>query len=232
MLELLSSVGQLTDAWHVRNPTLHSNPSPQEAIRLNGMTCDSPLCSYSAGKHLATHAVRHHGKRLDYIYFRPARQTQITCIDTKVSLTSLVPGQSFSFSDHFGVEAAFSISSAPIEASQQQTGSYKKPGVIASSKLEQIIDGLTIHRTHARSLARYNLQLLGVSAALGIFGLPIACSFQPLAYLNWLFVLLATGCGALGATMLYVGFVGGNWEANALSNAIEELEEELRRPDR
>ena len=42
--------------------------------------------------------------------------------------------------------------------------------------------------------------------------LAIGASFQPLKYLNWIFVLLGVALGWLGTTMLYVGFVGGRWE--------------------
>lgn len=58
--------------------------------------------------------------------------------------------------------------------------------------------------------------------------LAVAASFQPLRYLGWLFVLLGVAVGAGGATMLYTGFVGGQWEAGALRNVITEMDSELK----
>ncbi|KAK7695322.1 hypothetical protein QCA50_002513 [Cerrena zonata] len=53
----------LTDAWvqshgHVRDPSMGSIPTPTDAIHVHGVTADSPLNTYSAGKALEPYAKR------------------------------------------------------------------------------------------------------------------------------------------------------------------------------
>ncbi|KAI0278404.1 hypothetical protein BGY98DRAFT_1186604 [Russula aff. rugulosa BPL654] len=67
----------LSDAWEVTRPPYSptpasstSMPSLSQAIETFGVIADSPLNSYSAGKHLVAHAIAWQGKRLDYILFR------------------------------------------------------------------------------------------------------------------------------------------------------------------
>ncbi|KNF00575.1 hypothetical protein PSTG_06268 [Puccinia striiformis f. sp. tritici PST-78] len=58
-------------------------------------------------------------------------------------------------------------------------------------------------------------------------GISIAASFQPLKYLNWIFTLLSVGVGGLGMTMLYSGFLAGNWERSAIQEICDQLEFQL-----
>jgi sphingomyelin phosphodiesterase 2 len=77
------------------------------------------------------------GKRLDYIFHRaptlPSRYSNalacsssssadlapaLSCIESEVVLDALVPGQDYSYSDHFGLRAKFAITSpAAVQAS-------------------------------------------------------------------------------------------------------------------
>ncbi|WVN85784.1 uncharacterized protein L203_100935 [Cryptococcus depauperatus CBS 7841] len=52
------------------NDEISSPPTPDEAIKRYGMTCDSPLNSYSSGKRIPEHVLAKGGKRLDYIFYR------------------------------------------------------------------------------------------------------------------------------------------------------------------
>ncbi|TFY78793.1 hypothetical protein EWM64_g5217, partial [Hericium alpestre] len=120
----------LTDAWSsthsVPTPTAATASfAPQEAIETYGVTADSPLNTYSAGKSLDVHARAAQGKRLDYIFFRnplvpsslrttsgcttPPALPSLVCIDSRVLLTEPIPGTNFSYSDHFGLEATLVI---------------------------------------------------------------------------------------------------------------------------
>ena len=85
------------------------------------------------------------------------------------------------------------------------------------------------HAQRAAETAALLMRIFGVAALAGIVLIPIAASFQPRTYLNWLFCLLSTAAGVLGSTALYSGFIGGRWERNLLRNAMEEMEHELRR---
>jgi hypothetical protein len=116
----------LSDLWSVAHPSTNRESSfntmltPQEAISRLGVTADSPLNSYSAGKPLDQHARKSGGKRLDYILYRqPSRPRRpaprsypiLKCGKCQVVFTDKVPGYNFSFSDHFGLEAMFEIQS-------------------------------------------------------------------------------------------------------------------------
>ena len=119
----------LSDAWEATHhtPSLYiastSSLSLTRAVRaveMYGVTADSPLNTYSAGKSLDPYARIFRGKRLDYILFRDpapmlapaaaaAQAPTLIAADTRVLLTDTVPGLPHSYSDHFGVSATLNI---------------------------------------------------------------------------------------------------------------------------
>jgi sphingomyelin phosphodiesterase 2 len=117
----------LSDAWEATHfapsPSIASTSSlsPTRAVEMYGVTADSPLNTYSAGKSLDEHARTFRGKRLDYILFRDpapmrapaARAPTLVAADTRVLLTDTVPGLPYSYSDHFGVSATLHIEYPP-----------------------------------------------------------------------------------------------------------------------
>lgn len=76
-----------------------------------GITCDSPKNTWTACKHLDERALRHSGKRLDYILFRgPTPDTnRLRCTQHKVVMTEPIRSYGVSYSDHFGVAASFEV---------------------------------------------------------------------------------------------------------------------------
>lgn len=164
---------------------------------------------------------------MDYILFRPSNILEganLSCQSTQVVLMDLVPGRDYSLSDHFGVEANFTFSSEPSALPPPP------PPMLNELHLKQTVDALKHVLISSGKLANFHLKIFA-GCIVGVPVLAIAASFQPLKYLNWIFVLLGIGLGWLGTTMLYVGFVGGRWEAGALNNAIEEMES-FRAPPR
>ena len=210
VIELLIARGELGDAWAATHkaPASTTPPSPSDAIAVNGVTCDSPLCSYTAGKHLSEFAERGRGKRLDYVLFRG-----LTCVESAVVMTERCGA--FSLSDHFGVEARF------------VAGASEVPRAMSTETLDRASDALAEAMRQSAIKSRQQLQVFGACVAL-IPLLPIAASFQPLKFLNWTFVLLGILNGFGGATMLYVGFVFGRWERSALKNVLWELDARRR----
>ncbi|PWY99540.1 hypothetical protein BCV70DRAFT_201102 [Testicularia cyperi] len=111
--------------------TLPGRPDPERAIAHLGVTCDSPLNTWTAGKNLDPRATRAAGKRLDYILYRgpaldhdPSTQLAYTASATtsrgrlapsesNVVFTDKVPGLGCSYSDHFGLETTFDILDSP-----------------------------------------------------------------------------------------------------------------------
>ena len=108
----------LRDAWADTHPniptTLAPGITPMEALHTFGLTADSPVDSYSVGKPLDAYARQFLGKRLDYILYRqPVRSSSRTPVlvptQSDVVFTDHVPEKNYSYSDHFGLEATFSI---------------------------------------------------------------------------------------------------------------------------
>jgi sphingomyelin phosphodiesterase 2 len=227
-------------------------PSPSHAIEMFGVTSDSPLNTYSAGKNLDVHARALQGKRLDYILFRdpapplvPAAPLPTLVADSaRVLLTDLIPGLPFSYSDHFGVAATLQIkypddvrdqillSDDELRTAQKQTpptiSSLSAPAPVqiaarlAAADTNAVLGALTTCYRFSRARAKRHLFIFGLSVGTLIFLVASANWFPPTATP---FVVLGGAVATwLGTTMLYIGFVYGRWEANALMNVIEELE--------
>jgi sphingomyelin phosphodiesterase 2 len=260
-MTIIRDHAHLTDAWLASHPHLLDASSsgsvldPSEAIERFGVTADSPLCSYSAGKPLDDHAREFLGKRLDYVLFRQPEHRKgpmLKCTQSKVVLTEKVPRRPFSYSDHFGLEATFRIfarsANSSINGSIATSGetSLKKsegevaahevtlsprdvedeplpPTYLTHTSLGTVVHALTT--CYRLSLARSQkyLYLFG-----GSIGLLVTCivgsAWLPRSWANPVVVLLAGVTTWFGTTMLYVGFIYGRWEVNALLNIIEELE--------
>ncbi|KAI1793185.1 DNase I-like protein [Ganoderma leucocontextum] len=257
-MDIIRDHAGLADAWVVTHPdtpepTLSNPPSPQDAIRLHGVTADSPLNSYSAGKTLEPLARKFQGKRLDYVFYRQpsslhatARTPILRAIDTQVVMTERVPGYPFSYSDHFGLEAMFEIEAPkgsdvtdptsidiPAPANPRQTPSFSissqanpQPALsardISGDSITQALVSLTARYRFAQSQGRQHLFIFLV-CLFTLIAIIATSAWFPF-YVNPVLYLITVLIAWLGTTMLYVGFVYGNWEVNALTNIIEELE--------
>lgn len=246
----------LTDAWTTTHPDVPEPdpthpPTPHDAILLHGVTADSPLNSYSAGKTLEPLARKFQGKRLDYVFYRQpssgparARTPVLRPVQTRVVMTELVPGYDYSFSDHFGLEAEFEVEAPqggdltdPTTVDSPDPSLLNRTSVIASShtnhqlglsrdvspeSINLALVSLTARYRFAKSQGNFHLTVfLGCIAVL--LAIIVASAWFPY-WINPVFTLITILLAWLGTTMLYVGFVYGNWEVNALTNIIEELE--------
>jgi sphingomyelin phosphodiesterase 2 len=228
-----------------------SMPSPSQAVEMFGVTADSPLNTYSASKHLDVHARALQGKRLDYILFRdpapplvPAAPLPTLIADSaRVLLTDRIPGLPFSYSDHFGVTATLQIkhpddvrdpimSDDELRSAQKRTpptiSSLSAPAPVqtaarlAAADADAVLEALSTCHRYSRARAKRHLFIFGLSVGVLIFLVATTNWFPPTATP---FVVLGGAVATwLGTTMLYVGFVYGRWEVNALMNVIEELE--------
>ncbi|KAK4050114.1 phospholipase C type enzyme [Microbotryomycetes sp. JL201] len=235
IMRMLLHGGTLQDAWAETHPSppsidsaAHRQLTPQQIVHKHGITCDSPLNTYSAAK-LAKRSPRDEtvirgGKRLDYILYRsPQRSTNVLrATASAVTLTEIVPSLGVSYSDHFAIEATLDL----VPMSAITSGPPGHPSTISTDDLSRALANLSSAYRHCLSNSTLQLRLFGLSLVL-IPVLCIAASYQPLKALRWLFVVLAVADGACGATMLYTGFVGGNWEKGALRNVMAEMENEL-----
>jgi len=257
MTVVLNHAG-LEDAWASLHPPPElsqvggSHVNPVDAISLYGFTYDSPLDSYSASEHLNTHAPAPQGQRIDYVLFRnpahspsifsspsPAAPPQLVPTEARVMLTDLVPGHTFSYSDHFGVETTFRIEhpelkknlllpdvladgKVPTIASTVDAASLEKSHLSGEHAL-RVIDALKTRLKHSNVRARCELRIFVACVVLLVFIL-IGTAWSPKGSLTPLFVFLGAVVTWVGTTMFNVGFLYGRWEANALQNVIEEME--------
>jgi sphingomyelin phosphodiesterase 2 len=232
----------LTDAWaqsHDSLPRPASIISPQQALSDYGVTADSPLNSYSVGKPLHIATRRQQGKRLDYIFFRhsPKRQPDkgvqniLTATESKVVLTNNVPGYDFSLSDHFGIEATLTISQMEVGDTFHDVESgllnsmvpSTSESCLSSAALGSTLQALMARYRTSRSQSHFQL-ILFVACVCVLLVIIVSSAWLPRTWFNPIFLFFTVFVSWLGTTMLYSGFIFGNWEVNALTNVIEELE--------
>ncbi|KAJ6520087.1 inositol phosphophingolipids phospholipase C [Mycena sanguinolenta] len=247
-MALIREYADLSDSWAVAHPIAPStsSPSAMDAITQFGVTADSPLNSYSAGKPIGPYARKFLGKRLDYILYRqpirPATHLDedpipvLKCTECNVLLTEKVPGRPFSFSDHFALEATLEIQSgvrAPADLADAHNvwatpGAVRGPATTSVSELSA--ESLTTAMQALAACYRFSRQRAKKELALFagcIFILVVVVvgsPWLPHSWINPIFILFTIFVAWLGTTMLYEGFLYGNWECNALMNVIEELE--------
>lgn len=252
-MNIIRNHASLSDAWvdthlSLPSPAVGGIPTPIDAIRVYGVTADSPLNSYSAGKPLESNARKYQGKRLDYVFYREPRASpydprapRLKAVETRVLLTEKIPGTNYSFSDHFALEATFEISSRIPQPSEGPSSPAVDQGVssfdltsvpnpdpvssksVTADLLTSTLQSLTSRYRYAQSQARFQLAVFSGSLIL-LLAIVVGSAWLPRAWINPIFMLLTIFLAWLATTMLYVGFVYGNWEINALTNVIEELE--------
>jgi sphingomyelin phosphodiesterase 2 len=203
-----------------------------------GITADSPLNTYSAGKPLDQHARKYSGKRLDYIFYRqPARSDDVQdvpilrCRECKVVLTEHVPGYDFSFSDHFGLDATLEFAK-PEDAPRRSRyapstidyePSAQKPSALSIASVTETIQALYACYRFSRRRSRQELVVFVICIML-LLAFVVGSAWLPYQWINPVSLLITIFISWLATTMLYEGFLYGQWERNALTNAIEDLE--------
>jgi sphingomyelin phosphodiesterase 2 len=259
-MTVIRDYASLSDAWEAIRPvsspsfaTLASTPSPSQAIETYGVTADSPLNTFSAGKRLDIHSRVSQGKRLDYILFRdPAPPSapatplpQLIAADARVLLTKPIPGLPFSYSDHFGVSVTLEIkypthgtepttSNNELRTAQQKGTPPIIPALSAPAPVQMPAGLLAAADANVVLGALTTCQHFSRTRAkrhLFVFGLSVGTLIFLVTTARWFpptatpFAVLGGAAATwLGTTMFYVGFVYGRWEVNALMNVIEELE--------
>jgi len=232
------------DAWEDTHPNLPAaipqNITPIDAVHTFGATADSPANTYSAGKPLDEYARQFLGKRLDYILYRSPvhslrsfRTPVLEPTQSDVVFTQRVPGKPYSFSDHFGLEATFSIrlpqgqSGDTNEPSQQPSSvptiQANPPPGLSDASVTTLIQALTASYRISRSNQRLYLAIFIISL-LVIVGFTIGSAWLPHSWTGPVFLFITTVLAWLATTMLYAGFLYCNYETNTLDNIIEELE--------
>lgn len=198
-------------------------PDAQRCVAELGVTCDSPLNTWTAGKKLDAKARAGAGKRLDFAFYRgptipiSGGIKETSCLlkptECRVVFTELIPGSQMSYTDHFGLEAVFEVlptgtaSSAPrLPVASMQKNLAQTLSSAASTLSAYVLTSRQTQRSH----------LLGFAACVTL-ALALAVSTPLIGYRGFSFwaalaILLATAAGWGGTTLLYSGVVWGEWE--------------------
>ncbi|CAK9782880.1 DNase I-like protein [Cutaneotrichosporon oleaginosum] len=255
-IALLRGYGGLRDSFVEAHPQANDplpNISATQALENVGMTCDSPLNTWSQGKPIPPNVTSAGGKRLDYIFYTPPliqghAQRGLRCSASKVVLTEHIPGREMSYSDHFGLASTFMLSDepnprpasqAPLLLDSASESSFVAPtaggSVYELQRADSGSDGAiraAITALHAYGqLARartLRFSALVLTCIVAAVGLTVGSAWQPKAWIQPIFTLLAFALGAFGATMLYAGWLWGRWEKGLLDEVTSEMEEALR----
>ncbi|KAK7058522.1 hypothetical protein VNI00_002158 [Paramarasmius palmivorus] len=253
-MAIIREYTDVSDSWLVThpygNPPPDSRPTAEEAIEQYGVTADSPLCSWSAGKPLGGHALQFGGKRLDYVFYRPPmnfhnaekRLPTLRATDCSVTLRHNIPGTGMSFSDHFALRATLEIENvqgsaesstaaapSPFDSptfhahESSQDAWSDEPTELSPESIATTIQALATCYSVSKQRGTRELYIFGLCIFL-LVAIIVGSAFFPHAWISPIFVIVTIALSWLGTTMLYEGFLYSNWERNALMNVIEELE--------
>ncbi|GJJ73602.1 sphingomyelin phosphodiesterase 2 [Entomortierella parvispora] len=116
VVALLTKQGGMTDSWARLHPEPNPIPrglTPEEGVAIMGVTCDTPLNSWSKHSWLNYLTNDPVGERLDYIFYRET--PEMVCTSVEVAVREQISGigapnsGAKNYSDHFGVHAKFAI---------------------------------------------------------------------------------------------------------------------------
>ncbi|KAG9056237.1 phospholipase C type enzyme [Serendipita sp. 407] len=241
-MKIMISRANLIDAWVESHPTLPSSPigrntssNAARAIEVFGLTVDSPLNSWSLGKPLDPYARKWLGKRLDYILFRsPSAKSRphLTIEETNVVMREKVPGRAFSFSDHFALEATFSVATPedPVYASSSHAPRHtiltdKNQYKLSEEDLLTALGAISYEYREANKRSKRQMIYFWLSLLLLLFIVIGSAFIHPSRWLAPVATLLGAIATWRGTTALYVGFIYGQWETGILTNLMEEIED-------
>lgn len=192
---------------------LHDTYVADAAYPDAGITCDSPANTWTAGKDLDESAIRNEGKRLDYILYRgPAHDEACRweCVHHRVVFTEPVAPYGVSLSDHFGVEATFSLTpprTLPLPTATAASDVLERAAALLREALQL---AQRSKRTSLRLFAGFLCSAAILLAANSCAGAWLAHgrSVAPLLVTAGLLVPVAWA----GTTALYDGVVWGEWQ--------------------
>ncbi|CAG8452531.1 10014_t:CDS:2 [Acaulospora morrowiae] len=154
--KLVVQHGQMTDAWQSQHPSTPGSVSTTSinqqtgltgfdanaAIAQKGITCNSPINTWSKRTLKQATRDRDAGSRLDYIFYR--KTSRFWCSGSRVVFTEKIPELGCSYSDHFGVEATFTLvgrdKNAVIPLSIWEQGPYETLKELDSRTLKNMIN--------------------------------------------------------------------------------------------
>lgn len=256
---LLKNYAGLRDAFQEVHPGC-DEPAPaglsaENALTTLGMTCDSPLNSWSAGKPIPASVLAQGGKRLDYVFYgAPEGRAPLRCTRADVTLTDRIDG-GLSYSDHFGLAVTFAAggaggAGAGGEGGDEHAGQHNAQrethplahvpysdddvpadvgGHGGSAAAQSVRKALAVMREYYPEATRRAKAFVEVTVACVLLeiALAVGSAWQPKSWIQPIFTVAAFVLGIAGATALYVGWLWGRWEKGLLDECVAQMEEEL-----
>ncbi|RIB12725.1 Endonuclease/exonuclease/phosphatase [Gigaspora rosea] len=238
--KLITQHGQMTDAWQSQNSDTPTNISNQEialpafdanaAINQKGITCDSPVNTWSKCSLKQATLNRDAGIRIDYVFYR--KTSRFWCSGSRVVFTERIPELGYSYSDHFGVEATFTLvgrdKNSVIPLSIWEQGPYETLHELETRTLKNMIEILDRDLNKSRATSRIQIFLFYACLILilGLIAIEILFSIEQLSTYVWVKVIInvvVVPIAVYGVIMGLVGFLFGNSEQNELKQLIEEI---------
>ncbi|KAG0242211.1 phospholipase C type enzyme [Actinomortierella wolfii] len=140
VVKLLTQQGGLTDTWEQLHPAPR-NPvprglTPEQGVEVMGVTCDTPLNTWTKHTWINWHTGDPIGERLDYIFYHET--PELVCTDVKVAVREQITGiggvdTGFkNHSDHYGVHATFSLKPATFHLAGEKFNKSGRPTLAPS----------------------------------------------------------------------------------------------------
>ncbi|CEG63641.1 hypothetical protein RMATCC62417_00755 [Rhizopus microsporus] len=239
--------GLMTDSWmQLHEDTLKDAQarferhelSASECIQYFGITCDSPLNTWTK-RVLKQHPfAKDIGDRLDYIFYSASSHLQ--CIQSKVVMEGYIPNTQWSFSDHFAVHSLFTINNtnqdhSPFNTDQDHT--LPNYTCLMPSTFHDILDVIQFDITRSARSSKRLLILLGfcLIAVLALFIVQVVLSSTysttdktNLIISSIIIYLLIFLLSVVGTIALIVGFVFGKTEQRSLMQYTRDISNCLR----
>ncbi|KAK3843995.1 MAG: Endonuclease/exonuclease/phosphatase [Linnemannia gamsii] len=240
----LTRYGKVTDSWGSLHPLpqdpLPRNLTPAQGLALLGITCDTPLNSWTPESTWVNEISRDPiGERLDYIFYNASEEFK--CLGSEVVLKEKVPGVDgggsnapwINLSDHYAIHSVFSVKVVDATMSRSipsnlipSSGSKASNTHDLTEVLGQVLSTLQqyLHRAQSKSTRMmYIVTPLLILAALGLMIGSLWIDFKP----RWTLLLVTMSVGLL--TMAWVccfcyGFFYGGETVSAFLNVIQEVQ--------
>lgn len=196
-----------------------------------GLSCDCPSNTWTKGKPLDDQAVKHGGKRLDYVLYRAADAQPLRwqCTQHELAFTERIEGMDVSYSDHYGVLATLTLGTAGA-----QPGAPPPSAEVATLAVSVLKEAFRQACAAQRTQLGFFVVMLAVATVLVVGN---ACASAWLhggdsvapSIISSIMLLVVTWAGT---TALYSGVVWGEWNkrtwmtltAGALRTALAEME--------
>nr|CAG8466628.1 8362_t:CDS:2 [Entrophospora candida] len=246
LYKLVTTHGQMTDSWASQNTSSSSNVSttslnndaannpfdPATSITKNGYTCDSPLNTWSNISFRQANHNHYGGERIDYVFYR--KTSRFWCSGSRVVFTEKIPELGVSYSDHFGVEAKFTLvnrdKNSVIPLSVWDFEPRETLYELDTNTLKTLMNLFTNDLDKSKTTSKIYIFLFYASFLL-MFGLILLqilltanAISQDYQYLGLIFIIINGPIAAVAAILGLIGLLFGNEERNILRGLLDELE--------